>query len=256
VRVNNGVLFENFDDVRCNNGGCPSKVPLQTVQNQEVGFKVANRWTYINASIYHKTFKGLAYTPENADGVPIGPASTFGSTSVGVNLVGSVNPFADSHIQVLRSFRIAVNGNWENAYYQNFRGCFLYENINNQEECGTIDGKQLARLPKYQVRITPSDMQSFSWGILEEQVTYEKIGIRYQDDTGLTPLPSYYDLAAGIDAMVGSHWQFRLLGSNLTNQIGLTEGNARFGGNTVQQNVGMGRSIFGREVNITAQYRW
>ena len=52
----------------------------------------------------------------------------------------------------------------------------------------------------------------------------------------------------------GRSWEFRLLGSNLTNQIGLTEGNARFGGNTVQNNVGMGRSIVGREVNLTAKY--
>jgi len=36
----------------------------------------------------------------------------------------------------------------------------------------------------------------------------------------------------------------------------LTEGNARFGGNTVQDNVGMGRSILGREVNVTVKYFW
>ncbi|MGA8095448.1 MAG: TonB-dependent receptor plug domain-containing protein, partial [Steroidobacteraceae bacterium] len=46
VRVNNGVLFENFDDVRCNvnNGSsnCPNRTPLQTVRNYEGGFKVQN----------------------------------------------------------------------------------------------------------------------------------------------------------------------------------------------------------------------
>ena len=54
----------------------------------------------------------------------------------------------------------------------------------------------------------------------------------------------------------GRSWEFRLLGSNLTNQLGLTEGNARFGGNTVQNNVGFGRSILGREVNLTLKYYW
>ena len=63
-------------------------------------------------------------------------------------------------------------------------------------------------------------------------------------------------MGAGIDAHVGESWEFRLLGSNLTNQIGLTEGNARFGGNTLQGGVGMGRSIEGREVNLTAKYFW
>src|SRR5437588_145190 len=105
-------------------------------------------------------------------------------------------------------------------------------------------------------RIPPDDKQVFSWGSLTEQFTYEYIGKRFQDESNLTPLPSYWDLGAGIDARVGESWEFRLLGSNLTNEIGLTEGNARFGGNTVQNNVGMGRSIVGREVNLTAKYVW
>jgi outer membrane receptor protein involved in Fe transport len=260
VRINNGLLFENFDDVRCNvnNGtnGCPSRVPLQTVRNYELGFKVQNQWTYIDASIYDKTFKGIAYTPENADAVPIGPASTFGSTSVGVRLDGSVNPFASSENQPLSTFKITVNGNYEHAYYTGFSGCFLYENINSVETCGTINGNQLARLPDFQVRATPSDTQLFNWGTLTEQMTYEYIGQRYQDDTGLLPLWPYWDLAAGIDAHIGDNWEFRVLGSNLTNNIGLTEGNARFGGNTIVNQVGFGRSIEGREVNFTVKYFW
>jgi hypothetical protein len=104
--------------------------------------------------------------------------------------------------------------------------------------------------------VTPSDTQLFSWGTLTEQVIYEHIGQHYQDNTGLLPLHSYYDLGAGVDARIGDNWELRLLGSNLTNQIGLTEGNARFGGNTVQNSVGFGRSILGREINLTAKYYW
>ncbi len=256
VRVNNGVEFENFDDVRCNNGGCPSKAPFAIVQNYEVGFKIQNQWTYIDLHVYDKEFSGLAYTPVNIDDVPIGPASTYGATAKGGELVGSVNPFATSANQPLAAFKITVNGNYEHAVYKGFAGCSLYENINEVETCGSVNGNQLARLPKYQLRVTPSDTQLFGWGTLTEQITYENIGKRYQDDTELTPLPQYYDLAAGIDARVGDSWEFRLLGSNLTNQLGLTEGNARFGGNTVQQGVGFGRSILGREINFTAKYFW
>jgi outer membrane receptor protein involved in Fe transport len=260
VRINNGVLFENFDDVRCNvnNGGngCPNRTPLQTVRNYEGGFKIQNAWMLIDASVYRKTFKGIAYTPVNPDNVPIGPASTYGSTSTGGRIDGSVTPFATSANQPLSTFRIEINGIYEDAYYTGFAGCFLYTNILNQQVCGTIDGQQLARLPKFQWRLTPSDTQAFDWGTLTEQMTYESIGRRYQDDTGLTPLPSYYDLAFGVDAMIGDSFELRVLGSNITNQLGLTEGNARFGGNTIQNNVGFGRSIFGREINVTAKYYW
>jgi outer membrane receptor protein involved in Fe transport len=256
VRVNNGVHFQNFDDVRCNNTGCPNNTPLQTMQNYEAGFKIQNRWMYVDASAYYKIFNGLAYTPVNIDNVPIGPTSTYGSDSKGGRVVGSVAPLATSDNPLLSTFKITVNAIYEDAVYKDFQGCYLYENINEVEVCGTINGNQLARLPKFQVRVTPSDTQSFGWGTVTEQITYENIGRRFQDAGGLTPLPSYYDLAAGIDAHVGESWEFRLLGTNLTNQLGLTEGNARFGGNTVQNNVGFGRSIVGREVNGTIKYFW
>jgi len=259
-RINNGHSFDVFDDVRCQvyNGGnsCPSHVPQSSVQNYEFGFKIQNTWTYIDASAYDKEFSGLAYQPISPTHVPLGPATTYGSTAKGVRLVGSVNPFATSDNQAASAFKITVNGIYEKAHYKDFQGCFFYTDINGNQVCGSIDGQQLARLPDMQVRVTPSDTQLFPWGTLTEQVTYEHIGQHYQDNTGLLPLHSYYDLAAGIDARIGESWELRLLGSNLTNQIGLTEGNARFGGNTVQNSVGFGRSILGREVNLTAKYFW
>lgn len=257
-RINNGHSFRVFDDVRCQvyNGsnGCPSFVPQSSVQNYEAGFKVQNRWAYIDASVYDKEFQGLAYQPIDINHVPLGPASTYGSTAKGVRVVGSVNPFAVSDNPLVSAFRITVNGIYEKAHYKDFQGCFIYQDINGNTVCGTINGAQLARLPKSRVQVTPSDTQNMSWGTLTEQISYEHIGEHFQDGTGLNPLGSYYDLAAGIDAKVGENWEFRVLGSNLSNQIGLTEGNARFGGNAVQNGVAMGRSIPGREVNFTAKY--
>jgi outer membrane receptor protein involved in Fe transport len=258
ARVNNGVFFPNFDSVRCQsyNGSfnCPNLLPLNRVENLEVGFKVQNRYTYIDASIYNKDFKGLSYQPTDINRVPIGPVQTFGSTSVGVRFVGSVNPLAGSDSSTAREFKITLNANYENAHYKDFKGCFVYTDINGNVICGTINGVQLARLPKFQYRITPSDTQTMGWGTLTEFLTYEHIGQHYQDSTGLNPLGSYYDVSAGIVAKVGERWQFRLLGSNITNQIGLTEGNARVGGNAVQNGVGFGRSILGREYSLQAKY--
>jgi outer membrane receptor protein involved in Fe transport len=258
ARVNNGVFFPNFDSVRCQsyNGSfnCPNLLPLNRVENLEVGFKVQNRYTYIDASLYRKDFKGLSYQPTDINRVPIGPVQTFGSTSVGLRFIGSVNPLPGSDSSAAREFKITLNANYENAHYKDFKGCFIYRDINNNLVCGTINGVQLSRLPKFQYRITPSDTQDFGWGTLTEFLTYEHIGQHYQDSTGLNPLGSYYDVSGGIVAKVGERWQFRLLGSNITNQIGLTEGNARIGGNAVQNGVGFGRSILGREYSLQAKY--
>ena len=260
VRVNNGVFFDKFDDVRCNvyNGsnGCPSNPPLNTVRNYEGGFKIQNRYTYVDLAIYDKEFKGLAYQPVDVQQIPLGPKGTYGSTSKGVRLVGSVNPFADMDLQPLQDFKITVNANYENAKYKDFAGCYVYKDINGNTICGAINGVQLARLPKLQLRVTPSDTQVMSWGKLTEFVGYEHIGQHYQDNTGLNPLGSYYTLGAGIVADIGETWQIRLLGSNLTNQFGLTEGNARVEGNAVQNNVGFGRSILGRNGSIEVKYKF
>ena len=167
-----------------------------------------------------------------------------------------MNPFAGFDLQAVRDFKIAVNAEYEKAHYKDFQGCFFYQDITGKTVCGSIGGKQLARLPNFQIRVTPSDTQIFSWGSVTEYVTYEHIGQHYQDNTGLNPLGSYYDLAAGIVAEIGDNWEIRLAGTNLTDQIGLTEGNARFGGNTAQNGVNFGRSILGREGNIELKYKF
>jgi hypothetical protein len=211
---------------------------------------------FIDASVYDKEFKGIQHIPVDIQSRPIGPSTSYGSTSLGLRFIGSVNPLAAMDSQPLKSFRITVNANYEHAHYKDYSGCFIYKDINQVTQCGSINGVQLARLPKFQIRVTPEDTQEFGWGTITEYVTYEHIGQHYQDETGLNPLGTYYDLAAGAVANYGENWEFRVAGSNLTNQLGLTEGNARVGGNAVVNGVGFGRSILGREVNIQLKYKW
>jgi hypothetical protein len=64
-------------------------------------------------------------------------------------------------------------------------------------------------------------------------------------------------LAGGIVATVANNWEFRVQGTNLTNQLGLTEGNARrFGAAGGVGGVLLARPIEGREVNFTAKYKF
>ncbi len=170
----------------------------------------------------------------------------------------SVNPFADFDLQPVKDFKIAVNAEYEKAALQGRQWIVSSTRASlARQSAGRSTGVQLARLPEdFQIRVTPSDTQIFSWGSVSEYVTYEHVGQHYQDNTGLNPLGSYYDLAAGIVATYGDKWELRLAGTNLTNQIGLTEGNARFGGNTAQNGVNFGRSILGREGNIELKYKF
>ncbi len=202
--------------VRCNvyNGsnGCPANPPLNTVRNYEAGFKIQNRYMYVDAAIYDKEFKGMLYQPIDSNHVPLASSGTYGSTARGGRIVGSVNPFAGFDLQPVRDFKIAINAEYEKAHYKGFEGCYFYQDITGATVCGSINGQQLARLPNFQIRVTPSDTQVFSWGSVTEYVTYEHVGQHYQDNTGLNPLPSYYDLAAGIVAEYGDNWEIRIDG--------------------------------------------
>ncbi len=66
---------------------------------------------------------------------------------------------------------------------------------------------------------------------------------------------SYYDLSFGTNANIGEKWVLSLRGTNLTNQIGITEGNARLFGFASGGGVILARSIEGREVNFQVKYK-
>ena len=85
------------------------------------------------------------------------------------------------------------------------------------------------------------------------------IGRRYSDPTNQQVLPSYYTLDAGIVSELSDHFEVRLQGSNLTDQLGLTEGNARIAigtGSGISNNLELARPIFGREVNVQLRYKF
>lgn len=90
-------------------------------------------------------------------------------------------------------------------------------------------------------------------------MTYTHVGLRYSDITNQQILPSYYTLDAGIVSEFGDHFEVRLQGSNLTDQLGLTEGNARIAigtGSGIANNLELVRPIFGREINVQMRYKF
>ena len=192
---------------------------------------------------------GLQYTETSQSGAPLSATATYGSDSKGIDFIATLTPIHDLNLTVV--------GDYMDGHYTHYNGCAPYTDINGNPQCAIIDGAPLQRQPKFQIRFTPSYTLEPTWGAITGWVTYEHVGQRFEDITGLQPLGSYYMLSAGILTNVGSNWEFRLQGTNLTNQIGLTEGNARFAGVSAGINgVILARPIEGREVNIGAKYKF
>lgn len=251
VRVNNGVVFQNFDGIANTAHNTPPTFhPIETAHNYEIGYKFQNRFMYLDLSAYHRTFDGIFYQESDLAGVLIpGGYGTYGSTANGFDFNGYIGPFA--------GFTLRFVGDYMSGHYRDNNSCLPYVDINGNSQCAFINDKPLQRQPKFQVRVTPSYTTLVPWGDVTAWLTVEHVGQRYNDTYGAQPLGAYTMLSGGILTDVGDNWTLRVQGTNLTNTIALTEGNAReFGRALGVGNVILARPYEGREVNFTATYKF
>jgi hypothetical protein len=215
----------------------------------EAGFKYQSNVLYVDVSAYHRLFTGLQYQETSVNGQPIGTISNYGSDSKGVDLKTTWSP--------IENLRLSLMYVYMDGHYSHYNGCAQYTDINGNTQCIGLNGAPLQRQPKNRYMFTPSYTLPTSWGDITAFLTYTYVGQHYQDQSGLQPLGTYHTLDGGIIANVGADWQFRLQGTNLTNELGLSEGNSRvFGVNTGVGGVIMARPLFGREVYVQAKYKF
>ncbi|HUQ11964.1 MAG TPA: TonB-dependent receptor [Steroidobacteraceae bacterium] len=249
VRVNRGGHFADFDNgIRGNTTG--NTPPIQVIRNYEVGFKFQNEMLYADVSAYFRDFTGLLYTPTDANGVQI-PALQlqYGSESKGINFIGALTP--GEH------FRFQVVANWLDGEYTDYNACVPYSNVVTGPGCARIQGQQLQRQPKLRYMLTPSYRFGAGGADVEAFVTYTHIGDHTQDQSGLQQLGSYFTWDFGVTADLNDHWQLALRGTNVSDELGLTESNSRiFGVAAGTGGVLLARPIEGSEINFQAKYRW
>lgn len=246
ARANTGGSFPNFDAFRGINGNIPN---MEKVKNMEVGFKYGSPTLFVDVSVYQRLFTGLEYQETDQSGNKLGNQSFYGANTHGLDLNATWSP--------IENLKFTLVGDYMKGKYSHHNACSPYIDVNGNTVCINFDGKPLARQPLVRYMFTPSYTLPTSWGSLTGFLTYTHVGPRFQDQSGLQPLGTYNTLDGGIVAEVGPDWEFRLQGTNLTNEVGLTEGNGRvFGVNTGVNGVLMGRPLFGREVYFQARYRF
>ena len=195
-----------------------------------------------------RDFTGLAYQQTTAAGAPTGQRLFYGSESKGVNFIGALTP---------GDFRFEVVANYLDGEYTDFDACFPFTNVVTGNGCAPIEGKQLQRQPKLRYMLTPSYRFTGPWGDIEPFVTYTHVGDRTQDQSGLQQLGSYETWDFGVNANIGENWQLSLRGTNVTDELGLTESNSRiFGTAAGTGGVLLARPIEGSEINFQVKYLW
>lgn len=235
ARINQGVHFPGFDDLR---NGQPQ---TQHINNYEIGWRVQTQTIYGVIDVFHRKFTGVPFSQFTGAGDTV--TGTYGASSTGVNFEGQYRP--------IRPLSLTVSGNWQRSLYTGYTSATATG--------GNYTDNILQRQPRLQFRLTPAYELPMNWGSLRFFTTYTHVGLRYDDIANQQVLPSYYTLDAGAVAEVGDHFEIRMQGTNLTNQLGLTEGNARIQigtGTGIVNNFEMARPIFGREVNLQLRYKF
>ena len=248
VRVNSGGHFLDFDNgIRGSTTG--NTPPEQEIDNYEVGFKFQNDLFYADISTYFRDFTGLLYQPTDSSGAPVGARIPYGSESNGVNLIGAITPG--------ENFRFQVVANWLDGEYTDYDACFPYTNIVTGNGCAPVEGQQLQRQPKERYMLTPSYRLPLGDAEIEAFVTYTYVGDHTQDQSGLQQLGTYNTWDFGITATINEKWLVALRGTNVTDELGLTESNSRiFGVAADEGGVLLARPLEGSEINLTTTYRW
>ncbi|WP_322964033.1 TonB-dependent receptor [Sphingomonas fuzhouensis] len=134
-----------------------------------------------------------------------------------------------------------------------------YKNLQNSSgaDPSAVNGKQIIREPKVFGNIRPT----FAFDAGSDQVEiygrYEYVGRRYVDLFNNTGLPAYNTFGLGATLTHGG-FQFQVVGDNIFNNKGLTEGNPRtdqLSGQTSRDAI-YGRPIFGRSVRFVISKAW
>jgi iron complex outermembrane recepter protein len=232
VRANQGHTFIYFDDMR--NAGTQAvlddrnRIPNPKVTQYEVGFKTATPLysAYVNA--FFTDFTGISFQQITTTDILY---SVSGSKGKGVEFELAVRPLAGLQLQ--------LTGDWQDSTYK---------------DNPLLDGKQVQRQPKFQYRFSPSYRLPIGDYALTLYGTYTHIGSRWADQANTQFLPSYKMVDVGVLAELSEKLELRLTGTNVTNELGLTEGNSRLvGASTGPINA---RPIFGRAWEASLNYRF
>ncbi len=225
ARYSRGNSFPQFDNLR------DGLTITAQVDTYEGGLKFSSPFANLYATVFHNKFEGLAST-QLVNNVPL--SQVGGAKATGVELEGVIRPFD--------GFSLTAAGTFLDGTYQDFF-----------TGGGTIDntGNRVQRQPRWMWRVTPA--YELEVGTIRPAVfaTLQYTGDRFSDVENNQLLPRFYQLDAGISIDVAERVRLQVTGNNLTDEIGLTEGNPRIIGSQGSGAI-LARPILGRSVRFSA----
>ena len=232
----------------------------------EAGLKIEEARFSFYGTAFYSGFDSQAFTETKFDQATnsfISNTQFAASRAYGVELEGFVRP--------VDWFDTSINATLQNATVENFifdqsvakvaGACPMpSDTFTTGANCLrqlSFSGNQQIRTPKVSLRMTPG--LNLIDGRLRLEAELQYYGKRFSDLANSTVIPGYYLVSASARFNVTDHLTLYAYGTNLTNEIGLTEGNPR-AGQFVSAEQGaqfyLGRPELGRAFRVAVLYRF
>ena len=225
-----------------------STAVTQTMQLGEVGFKYARRLFSFYGTGFYTRYNNVGFTNEVSTLNGFTQVNAFANTNTfGLELEGSIFP--------VEWFDLSATGTLQHGEYQGLVAESVSGGILTQSY--NYNGHRLIRVPQASVRVVPGFNLFRSHLRLQSAIEYE--GKRYTDVANSQVLPAYTKV--DIDAQIKLTSEISVFGviDNLTNSLGLTEGNPRAGeiqSSEANQYVFLARPLLGRSFKISVRYKF
>ncbi len=201
VRVSNGfrspieeTYFDNFNQLDTRK--------VTEVTQIELGFKYRSPMFAVFGSAFYMDMSNIAFTDILPDGTSENKFA--GADNIGLEIEG---------ILQVQNFGLTVSGTIQNPELKDFEG------LDNE----ALNGEQVRRIPKLFFTVRPSVELTEGLSVYGE---LRHFGKKFSDNENNFELPAFNEIAIGGSYLI-NNLRFGVDVTNLTNTIGLTEGNPR-----------------------------
>lgn len=215
----------------------------------EAGLILRHRRWSLSAVAFNTHFARLPFTDHRFDPETnsyYDRTSIADTSTIGLELAG--------HADLAGPLRLDVQATLQNPRYRNFS---YVELVDGAPVTRDVTGNQLIRVPMLSLRLTPAlDLLGGRLRVAAEFVHHSD---RFADIANTQRLPPFSLVNLDVNARLARHLTLTLRATNLTNALGLTEGNPRAGsfdvGGTGARYF-LARPEFGRAVRATLGFSY
>lgn len=234
VRFSDGYRMPDFDNWqgRQSNGG-----QIENVIQAEIGYKYTQDKFAASSTGFFSAINNQMTTDASIDtNGNILPFRTRNSRTYGIEL--------ESAVTLSKNFSLQLTATAQKAIYK----------VSPDQEIDIafpIDGNDVKRIPRLFFIARPT----YTYGNFKLFGSIFYVGNRWGDELNTNFLPAYSSVDIGLTYRHKSY-QFLLHAQNLTNSLGLTEGNPRIVGSINAAPTRMARPILGRSIVASVSYEF